>query len=117
MERLFFESFEHEDKVINFEWLQTGFKEFEQIDLQVIVDYVQSLKLENETFLYFYTEIINDDAIGDCVRTMITVRYSKLTGFSLNINISDSLQAMHMDQINNLKTDLLQMLNMLLMSE
>lgn len=110
MKLLFEESFKQDELILDFKWIQTGYQEFNQIDIQKICDYVKEIKFKNPTFLYFYTEIVNKDAIDDSVRTMITLKYD-LEKFELNTNFSDSLLAMHWDQICDMKSQILGTLN------
>lgn len=110
MKLLFEESFENNETLIDFKWIQTGYNNFNAIKIDELVSFVESFELTNKTFFYFYTEIVNGDAIKDKVRTMITVYYD-LNKFDLNTNFSDSIQAMHWDEITSMKKYLIDLLN------
>lgn len=103
-------SFTHQEKTYDFKWYQTGYESVDQISALELKAVVDSYQLENETFFYFYTKMIDKDAIDDQVRTMITVHIAD-NKYDFNFNFSDSKQAMFWPIIQKLKKDFEEIFN------
>lgn len=105
------ESFKFEEVEFKFSWYMIECDVFVELksaiaDIKVVVE---ENKLANSQ-LYFYTKIINGDAIGDKVRTTIMVAIDFDLNVTVNVNTADSMMAQHLGYFIELKNDLVRQL-------
>lgn len=99
--------FNEQHGTTNFFWYQTGAETLSDLEGKIKeISLCVNEDIKMETCYYFYTNIINTDALNDNVRTAIYVQ-KKLNGdINMNFNIADSQMAMVMDRIVKIKNEL-----------
>lgn len=99
------ETFTHENVDYNFSWYKIETESFNELIeyKDKIKEIINDLEKKQNTQLYFYTNILNKDAINDSVRTTIMIAFDDNEKFHLNINTSDSMMAQNLNLFIELK--------------